>query len=487
MEMRSRHTIFKWITVGLFVFALLHLSITSYSQVAAYSIKNGRMYIQVGRDIKGAALDSFITNYELEDLDLKKFIKTNKEDSLQKLGWKVEINNESFFIISKAFEPFGDVENNIKNTLDRILFQNKPSPLFPATDNGITFGANKFRNKSPFAITDSIVTFFLRGNEKASKVMLAGSFNDWNPNALSMKKVDSGWIADVKLNPGKYWYKFIVDGNWVADIDNQIKENDGLGNINSVFYRSNFVFRLNGFTNAKRVFLSGSFNNWKPNELLMIETATGWGLPLYLAEGTHTYKFVVDGKWMRDETNHEKLPDSHGDFNSVIRFGKPYLFKLKGFENASQVFLAGTFNGWKQDELQMTKTADGWELPYTLGPGNYDYKFIVDKKWITDPANPISSSNSGNSYLVIDPNYTFRLKGYKDAKQVFLAGDFNRWDPKAYAMKKDGDDWVFPVHLSVGKHLYKFIVDGKWMNDPSNPLWEQNEYNTGNSILWIGR
>jgi 1,4-alpha-glucan branching enzyme len=135
----------------------------------------------------------------------------------------------------------------------------------------------------------------------------------------------------------------------------------------------------------------------------------------------------------------------------------------------------------------MNKTSDGWELLYTFGPGNYEYKFIVDKKWITDPANPISSPASGNSFLIIDPNYTFRLKGFKKAKSVFLAGDFNGWDPKAYAMKKEGDDWIFPVHLSVGKHLYKFVVDDKWMNDPANPLWEQNEYSTGNSILWIGR
>jgi len=87
--------------------------------------------------------------------------------------------------------------------------------------------------------------------------------------------------------------------------------------------------------------------------------------------------------------------------------------------------------------------------------------------------------------LVIDPNYTFKLKGFTEAKNVFLAGDFNHWDPKAYAMKKEGDVWIFPVHLSVGKHLYKFIVDNKWIIDPSNPLWEQNEYDNGNSVLWI--
>ena len=483
MEMRSRFTIGKYLLVSLLVLFTSFVIVPASAQVAAYSIKNGRMFIQMEKGLKENAIDSFVTQFDLQDLDLKSFIKTNKADSLQKLGWNIEINNESFFIISKSFEPFGD----INNTVNRMLLADKPNPLFPATDNGVTFGINKFKNKNPFAVEDSVVTFFLRNNKNARRVMLAGSFNNWDPDKLAMNQTDSGWITYLKLGPGKYWYKFIVDGNWTVDSDNQIKENDGLGNINSVFFRPNVVFTLKEFSNARKVFLSGSFNNWKPNELSMIETPAGWQLPLYLAEGTHTYKFVVDGKWMRDETNLEKLPDSHGDFNSVILLGKPYLFELNGFENARQVILTGSFNGWKEDELLMNKTSKGWELPYTLGAGNYQYKFIVDGKWITDPNNFLSSPGSGNSFLIIDPNYTFRLKGYKDAKQIFLAGDFNNWDPKAYAMKKEGEDWVLPVHLSLGKHLYKFIVDNKWMNDPNNPLWEQNEYGTGNSILWLGR
>jgi hypothetical protein len=486
--MKHRHTIIISLVRGLFLFLLFAFAErTSAQAVAAYSIKNGRMYIQVSKDIKASALDSFITENELEDLYLKQFIKNSQTDSLQKLGWTVEINNQSYFIISKVFEPFGNIGNNINNALNTMLIKEKPNPLFPATNNGITFGVNKFRNKSSFKVDDSVVTFFVRNYKNANQVRLSGSFNNWNPDLLSMNKTDSGWVAYVKLGPGKYWYKFIVDGDWTIDNDNQLKENDGLGNINSVYFKPNVEFKLNGFANARRVFLSGSFNNWKPNDLAMIKTETGWVLPLYLAQGTHTYKFVIDGKWTRDETNPEKLPDGHGDYNSVIRFGKPYFFKLNGLENAKQVVVSGSFNGWKQDELFMNKTLEGWELPYTLGAGNYEYKFVVDGKWLTDPANPIGSSGSGNSFLIIDPNYTFRLKGFKDAKKVFLTGDFNSWDPKAYPMKNEGDDWIFPVHLTAGKHLYKFIVDDKWMNDPNNPLWEQNEYGTGNSILWIGR
>jgi len=273
-----------------------------------------------------------------------------------------------------------------------------------------------------------------------------------------------------------------------VDDDNLLRENDGQGNVNSVFYRPTVNFTLNGHTDKNRVYVSGSFNNWKRNDLEMIRTATGWRLPLYLAEGTHTYKFVVDGNYIPDEKNKDRLPDGHGGYNSVIRIGKPYIFKLKGNTNASSVAIAGSFNGWRTDELLMNKTSGGWELPYVLGPGNYQYKFVVDGKWISDPENPLTADNKmGNSFLIIQPNYTFRLKGKGNAKQVYLAGEFNSWSPNSLPMRREGDDWVFPVHLHVGKHLYKFIVDGQWILDPGNKLWEQNEYDTGNSILWISK
>ncbi len=258
--------------------------------------------------------------------------------------------------------------------------------------------------------------------------------------------------------------------------------------MNSVYFKPNFVFVLHDFEDARKVFVAGSFNNWRQKELQMIKTPAGWMLPVFLAEGTHTYKFIVDGKWYAEEKKSARLPDGNGGYNSMIEVGKPYLFKLNGYTNAKRVVLSGNFNGWRTDELLMQKTNNGWQLPYVIGGGNYEYKFIVDGKWITDPENPLTMDNeagSKNSYIIINPNYTFRLKGYGNAQSVFLAGDFNNWSPKALAMKKDGDDWVFSVHLFAGKHLYKFIVDGEWMIDPSNKLWEQNEYGTGNSIVWV--
>ncbi|MFL5742479.1 MAG: hypothetical protein ACJ75B_19805 [Flavisolibacter sp.] len=479
---RSLHIIFLRTCASLCLFLMATIAFAQYGQ--AYSVKNGKMYIQWMRSMRESALDSFVTQFQLFDLGLKRFVHSNNPDSLLKQGWKIEVNNEVGFVISKPLLSSYD----LVHPADKILFTEKEhlGERFPAVNNGILFGVNHFKNKFPFRVEDSVVYFFLRNHLNASRVMLAGSFNRWEPADLRMTRTDSGWIAAVKLGPGKYWYKFIADGQWMVDADNKLSENDGLGNINSVYFRPNFVFQLRGFQESSSVNLAGSFNNWNSHNLPMQKTESGWVLPLYLAEGTHRYVFIIDGQKHLDEANPQKFPDGAGGYNSVVRIGKPWMFRLKGFEQAKEVMLTGSFNGWRENELFLNKTSDGWELPYVLGPGNYEYRYTVDGKPMADPARPSSQTNSTSSFLVIAPNYTFRLKGFEGARSVYLAGDFNGWKPQTLAMKKEGDSWTYNVHLSAGKHLYKFIVDGKWIIDPANNLWEQNEYGTGNSVLWVG-
>lgn len=460
---------------------MLFFSVNGLCQpgVKNYTIKNGNEIIELSKKLPEKEIDDFIKNFDLGDLDLKTFIKTNNPDSLKKKGWSVFVNNNSFFVLTRPLNP-ADLNDLLleKIHFDKFIFGEEIS-----NTAAVRYGSNKFKNKYPFRVKDSIVVFFLKNNRSAKNVLLAASFTDWQNNAVPMILTDSGWIAYIKVAPGKYWYKFIVDGDWKIDNDNQLNENDGEGNINSVYYKTNYTFKLNGYPDAKKVFLAGSFNNWRNKELAMTRTEDGWELPVLLPEGTHTYKFVIDGDWRADATNPDKLPDGHGAYNSVIRFGGTHTFKLNGYLNAKQVILSGSFNGWKEDELFMIKTATGWELPYVLGPGNYEYKFIVDKKWMADPNNA-AKGNDGNSFLVVAPNYKFKLYA-PDAKQVMLAGDFNGWNPYSVPMKKEGDAWVFNLHLAPGKHRYKFVVDGEWIKDPENKLWEQNEYGTGNSIIWI--
>jgi hypothetical protein len=453
-------------------------------QKASYTIREGRMYIRIMKKIEKGTLDKFVDKFDLGDLDLGRALATGQLTQLTKNGWRIEMDNKQQLVISKQIGGVDQLDNPEKRM---ALTEDHPNPydLFPARNDNIVYGFDRFDGKFPFAIHDSLVTFFLKGHSIAREVLLAASFTNWQYGALQMTRTDSGWISIVRLGPGKYWYKFIIDGGWTIDPDNDLDEHDPHGNDNSVFYKPNVVFTLAGHTDNKDAFLTGSFNGWNPGELPMQRTPSGWTIPLYLAEGTYTYKFVVDGKWMEDPANNHRAPDGHQGFNSIFRLGSPHLFTLKGYNTAKTVMLAGSFNNWRTDEWYMHKTAYGWELPYTLGPGNYEYRFIVDGKWIDDPANPLfvykRANHVTNAFLIIQPNYTFRLKGYPDAKVVCLAGDFNDWTPNALKMTRVGDAWTFNVHLSVGKHLYKFMVDGHWIKDPDNPLWEEND----NSVIWM--
>jgi 1,4-alpha-glucan branching enzyme len=58
---------------------------------------------------------------------------------------------------------------------------------------------------------------------------------------------------------------------------------------------------------------------------------------------------------------------------------------------ASQVCLAGSFNNWAHEGLNMTHQDDGcWKIEIPMLPkGKYQYKFYIDDKvWMEDTENP---------------------------------------------------------------------------------------------------
>ncbi|MBS1741684.1 MAG: hypothetical protein JST81_01505 [Bacteroidetes bacterium] len=478
---RKKQWLYKiWLCIFMCV---IIIPVAAQKQPGIYTIRDGKMYIELNRNLTEPAIDSFIHIFNLEELGIKSFIRKNLQDSLIKQGWTIEKNGNDIVVITKPLVSSGDINNPAEDLVVAIAGR------FPPVSSDLIMGYNKFgKNVPAFEVKDSLVRFFLKGHLSANRVTLAGSFNDFSPDDLPMTRTTDGWFAQVPLQPGKYWYKFVADGKWLIDEDNRLRENDGRGNTNAVYYKTNITFTLAGFENAKRVFVAGSFNNWQPKDLAMFKTATGWELPVYLSNGTYTYRYIVDGEWMIDPGNPDKVPNEFNDYNSVIKLGDPFTFRLTGYEQAKEVMLMGNFNNWQRHEHRMNKTEKGWELPYTLGPGNYEYRFVVDGTEMPDPSNPLLTNNDrkkGNSILIIGANYTFKLKGYSDAQRIILAGDFNGFNETAYVMKRTGDEWTFTVYLSPGKHLYKFIVDGKWILDPANKLWEQNEFGTGNSVLWI--
>ncbi len=65
----------------------------------------------------------------------------------------------------------------------------------------------------------------------ASKVYLAGVFNNWSPTATPMqKRPDGRWVVSMELKTGTYEYKFVVDGNWMPDLENPERTKDSNDN-----------------------------------------------------------------------------------------------------------------------------------------------------------------------------------------------------------------------------------------------------------------
>lgn len=73
-----------------------------------------------------------------------------------------------------------------------------------------------------------------------------------------------------------------------------------------------------------------------------------------------------------------------------------------------------------------------------------------------------------------------------EAKEVYVAGDFNNWrvDEDSRMQATDGT-WRKTVNLKSGRYHYRFVIDGKWVDDPNNPNKETNPYGEMNSLLEV--
>ena len=62
---------------------------------------------------------------------------------------------------------------------------------------------------------------------------------------------------------------------------------------------------------------------------------------------------------------------------------------------ATRVFIAGSLNNWDPvaTPLKWDKATGLWRRTVNLEPGRYEYRFVVDDVWWSDPMNPMRSWN----------------------------------------------------------------------------------------------
>jgi 1,4-alpha-glucan branching enzyme len=52
---------------------------------------------------------------------------------------------------------------------------------------------------------------------------------------------------------------------------------------------------------------------------------------------------------------------------------------------AHKVYLAGDFNGWRQDDLPMVRSRKGyWTAKVQLPHGSFRFRYFADGQWFTD-------------------------------------------------------------------------------------------------------
>jgi 1,4-alpha-glucan branching enzyme len=120
---------------------------------------------------------------------------------------------------------------NESNTLTRpVPSKSKSSPPPAEAENRARETRQKPTEKRG---TQKPIEFTLRAPQ-ASSVVVAGSFNNWDTQKIRLKRDGDDWKANVPLAPGRYEYRFVVDGEWITDPNCRECVQNDYGSTNSV-------------------------------------------------------------------------------------------------------------------------------------------------------------------------------------------------------------------------------------------------------------
>jgi cyclomaltodextrinase / maltogenic alpha-amylase / neopullulanase len=101
----------------------------------------------------------------------------------------------------------------------------------------VAFKLNNMTYEIPVKLIKSKTYLFTYKRAPTDKqVNLFGQFNSWDRQNLPMKDTNGDGVLEVEipLDPGRYEYKFYVDGKELVDPVNPVKVSNGMGDFNSV-------------------------------------------------------------------------------------------------------------------------------------------------------------------------------------------------------------------------------------------------------------
>ena len=388
--------------------------------------------------------------------------------------------------------------------------------------------------KSP-VYADGKVTFNLV--TKASVAGIKGAMIEAWSKTVPMEKTSFGFTYSMKVpEPGIYDYGMATGatgGTWEGDPLNGTRKANGgnpvivsnpiVGNGESYVYLPSTEENLD----AKVLYKTKEEKTYKE---VKFEKAEGYD-NLYVAtlKEAGTYEYLVkigDEEAAKDAYNFTEAGNEIVVKKEIKKpeFTSPVLDEENGkvtfnywAPDAKEVLLAGSMTSWAAEAVKMKKDEETglFSVTLDLSFGSYQYKYVADGAWVTDPANPeTKDGNSAFTFGTLEPQvnsetgdvtFTYYVKDYaktvektESVKLMGLTGvtyvDENgkeiaaNWDTGLdMAKNKDGNYTITIKNMPAGQYEYKFKANNAtWLKDKRNPDGDDNSVVTVPGVVVAG-
>ena len=141
-------------------------------------------------------------------------------------------------------------------------------------------------------------------------------------------------------------------------------------------------------------------------------------------------------------------------------------------------------------------------IPIPDGLRRMRYRLVVDGLWTTDSNTLVENDSRGIPVSTVtipsptsaprpgvkrlsDGTYRFAYRG-QPGSRVSLIGDFNRWDPYLNPMPESPIHpglYIAALSLPADAQIYRYVVDGREIPDPENPVSTRNGWGEAASRL----
>jgi len=230
------------------------------------------------------------------------------------------------------------------------------------------------------------VTFFY-GNPRASEVVIAGDFTNWEGGALPMTLIEGkGWeYKTVVPHDTVMKYKFISDGNWTADLKAPDTIDDGFGGKNGLVEVAVLVAAASGNADAAAAASSGGagklrFQSWSKagfqTKFQLKETVEGAEDNGVLATGLNVKSYLkVSGEALKNVPMYIEVALAEQDsFNNL--YNRDSLALKDGLKNAlvDTIFDPAYFYGGQEAaKTYLGHLKYGITTPYVEWTTGYKY------------------------------------------------------------------------------------------------------------------